>query len=67
MMFFLLGYWSCVCRPDQDSLKIDWMENGNVENRHFEMQGASAEGCNAQQLSYASSWGVGQEIEDRRG
>jgi phytochrome-interacting factor 3 len=50
--------------PDQDSLEMVWMENGNVENRHFEMQGVSAEGCNAQQLSYASSWGVGQEIEE---
>jgi hypothetical protein len=40
------------------------MENGDVQNRHFEMQGASAEGCNPQELSYASSWGVGQEIEE---
>jgi hypothetical protein len=60
MMFFLLGYRLCVCRPDQDSLEMVWMENGDVENRHFEMQGVSAEGCNAQQLS----WGVGQEIEE---
>jgi hypothetical protein len=55
MMFFLLGYWFCVCTPDQDSLEMVRMENGDVENRHFEMQGVCAEGCNAQQLSYASS------------
>jgi hypothetical protein len=35
-----------VCRPDQDSLEMAWMENGDVENRSFEMQGVSAEDCN---------------------
>jgi hypothetical protein len=35
-----------VCRPDQDSLEMARMENGDVENRSFEMQGVSAEGCN---------------------
>jgi len=53
-----------VYAPDQDSLEMVWMENGDVENRHFQMQGVSAEGCNAQQLSYTSSQGVGQEIEE---
>jgi hypothetical protein len=33
-------------KPDQDSLEMAGMENGDVENRSFEMQGGSAEGCN---------------------
>ncbi len=35
-----------MCRPDQDSLEVACVENGDVENRSFEMQGVSAEGCN---------------------
>ncbi|CAK9229984.1 unnamed protein product [Sphagnum troendelagicum] len=32
--------------PDQDSLEVACMENGDVENRSFEMQCVSAESCN---------------------
>jgi len=33
-------------KPDQDSLEMARMENGDVENRPFEMHGVIAEGCN---------------------